>query len=143
MLDFYVYPVDHRNLHLPHDTLVAGYFSEARRGIDVAVSKGMYISAQDYGALECRVDDGQIRILRSRHVIDTARGELLSHTYVTELKGVVLKVRVSVPSDAVTTMREDFHDAGLKLIEIASMRYAHLSNHADCNQPTLRHFSES
>ena len=118
VLDVYVFPVDEQHIDLSHEALVAGYFSEARQGIDAAVSRGIYMSAQDYGAVEYRAGDGKIRILRSKHTIVTAQGELLSHAYVTEHHGVVIKVRVSVPSNAIAAVFEEFQDAVFSLIEI-------------------------
>ncbi len=119
VLDVYIYPVDDQYRNLPHETLVAGYFSEAEKGIEMAVSRGMYASAQSYGAVEYQTGDGKIKILRSKHIIVTARHELLSHTYVTEHNGVVIKIRVSVPSSAVTAVLEEYQDAAFTLIEVA------------------------
>ena len=119
VLDVYVFPVDDQNKDLSHESLVAGYFSEARQGIDAAVSGGLYISAQDYGVVEYRAGGGKIRILRSKHTIVTARGEFLSHAYVTEHHGVVVKIRVSVSSNAHAAVFEKFQDAAFSIIEIA------------------------
>jgi hypothetical protein len=119
VLDVYIYPVDDENKHLSHEVLVTGYFSEVEKGIEMAVSRGMYTSAQHYGTEEYQADDGKIKILRSRHTIVKERKELLSHSYLTEHNGVIIKIRVSILGSAVAALLEEYQDAAFTLIEIA------------------------
>jgi len=95
--DVYVYPVDEKNLEIPHTQLVLGSTRATIQAIGEAVRQGVYDNFEVINA------GTQVRGVRTIARVQATylRENLASYTlvYQTEHDGTLLKIRVSMPDN--------------------------------------------
>lgn len=95
--DVYVYPVDKKNLEVPHDQLVLGSTRATIQAIGEAVRQGVYANFQ---VINAGTQNRGVRTV-ARVQATYLRENLASYTlvYQTEHEGTLLKIRVSMPDN--------------------------------------------
>ena len=117
LVDVYVYPVAEEVASRGHQERVATYLYASQRDIHAAVSAGYYLRNEELG-IDAFLLEGK-QVLRSRHQLQTASGELYSLIYVTEVDGTVVKIRASVRGTVNAVVHGAFENEAFGLLEVA------------------------